>query len=559
MASHVYPIPEVHRSVTRPVTMDIIREVLQITGLKPDQFRTKMVGYAESVPVPGSTLDDKDDTRPNRVSSDEKLVLEVKEEDVGNNITPVRYPDQYPIFYDKDLKIMMRPVLSLTKSTVSVVLTVPSRVRAHNWLVEIKRRIYQRQMTNYHTVDYHYPLPKPYVYYLIKMHEMREAVEPLGEDFGQWLKRCMQNQWTVIAAQDGDGSMIAIQEKQTNIYGWFDFDFEPEKPEKDSDNAGGWSIRFDYTFHYQRPDAVVFSYPLVIHNQLLPIEMIYQDDKDHRATYNTYAGATQSTYDALAFDINKQGYVLASGIPEPGFDDWMPTTEPKHHLQLARTLVTIDPTDPRWAISLDDFSSSFDFKPGVIRFMKDTTNKMLVPFKSIFHVKLYRWENEIGYPDVMLDENLKLTTSFDMPLTDMWHVVFYVLSNPLLLDPDGWDDIKQNCDVFHEWFEGLFGKKYADLIRCNIDNTVNEDDLRKVIDDMIDSAGPGGTGGGGGTGSSNNDTATNPNPDGGGSGNNGGNPSTGLPPGSTGITPGIPGGNARFAGGYTLIAKKQLK
>lgn len=533
MASHVYPIPEVHRSVTRPVTMDVIREVLEMTGLKPEKFRTKMLGYSDAVPVPGSTLDDKDDTTPNRLSTDEKLVLEVKEEDVEMNTTPVRYPDQRPIFYDKDLKIIMKPVLSLTKTTVSVVITVPSRVRAHNWLMEIKRRIHQSQMTNYHTVDYHYPIPKPYVYYLVKMHEMREAVEGLNEDFGQWLKRCMQLDWTVIAAQDGNERMIAIQEKQTNILGWYDFDFEPEKPEKDGDNAGGWTIRFDYTFHYQRPDSLVFTYPLVIHNQLLPTEMIHKDNKEHRATYPTYAGATQEAYDNLAFRLNKQGYTIASGIPEPTFDDWMPISEPRDHLQLARTLVTIDPTDPKWAISLDDFSASFDFKPSILRYMKGVKNKLLTPYQAIFHVKLYRWEGEIGYPNVTIDENLKLATTFDMPLTDMWHVVFYVLANPLMLAPDAWDDIKKECDVFHEWFEGLFGKEYADKIRCNTDNTVNEDDLDTVIKDMIETAGPNGNGGGGG-------------------GNNG----NGWP---GGIRPGLPATNEKFAGGYTIITKKRSK
>lgn len=558
MASHVYPIPEVHRSVTRPVTMDIIRQVMKMTGLKPDEFRTKMLGYAEAVPVPGSTLDDKEQSQPNRLGVGELLTLEVREEDVGNNITPVKYPDHRPIFYDKDLKIMMRPVLSLTKSTISVVLTVPSRVRAHNWLMEIKRRIYQLQMTNYHTVDYHYPIPKPYIYYLVKMHEMREAVEGLDEDFGQWLKRCMVNDWTVITAQDGNDKSIAITEKQTNILGWFDFDFEPEKPERNDDSAGGWSIRFDYSFHYQRPDSIVFSYPLVIHNQLLPYEMIYHDDKEHRATYPTYAGATQETYDKLAFGLNKQGYSLSPGIPEPPFDDWIPEIVPRHHLQLARTLCTVDTDTPRLVCDITDMSSSFDFKPHVVRYIQEAGNKLLDPFKAIFNIKLYRWEQAVGYPDIEIVFPNSLYTTFDMPLTDMWHIVFYVLDNPLMLHPDAWDDIKQNCDVFHEWFEGLFGDKYANAIRCNTDNTVNEEDLKRVIDDMKNSAGDTGNGDGNGNGA----LPSNPN-HGGGSGSgikpDPTNPPAVFIPGTTGVKSGLPNTGVMFNGSYTLIAKKQIK
>lgn len=483
MASHVIPIPEVHRTVTRPITMDIIREVLDITGINPDDFRTKMVGFSDAETVPGSTIDVKDKT-PNRLSSDEKLVMEIREEDVDMNITPVRYPNRNPIFHDTDLKIMMKPVLSLVKATVSVVVTVPSRVRAHNWLMEIRRRIHQGKLTNYHTVDYHYPLPKIITYYLLQMHTMRESVEPLNEDFGTWMKRCFTNRWTVVSNLNGHERLFAIQEKQTNIYGWFNFEFEPEKAEKESDNAGGWNIRFDYTFHYQRPDSIVFAYPLVVHNQLLPIEMIHTERDEHRSTYRGYSGLMDTAYDNIAFKVNKYGMFSPPGIPEPLFDDWIPEHEPLNHIQLSRTLTTVDISDKRWALSLDDISSVYVIKPTVLRFMRDVKNKLLKEYSSVFHVKLHRWNSLIGFEHLEIDDNLRVKTLFDMELTDMWHVVIYVLVNPLLLSPDGWVDIIKNCDVFHEWFSSIFGDKYANAIRCNTDNTVNLDDLDKVLDEI---------------------------------------------------------------------------
>lgn len=525
MASHIYPIPEVHRSVTRPITMDIIREVLQITGLDPNDFRTKMLGYSDNDVVPGSTIDSKD-TDPNRLNTDEKITMEISEEDVGNNITPVRYPDLIPVFHDKDLKISMKPVMSLTKSTITVVVNVPSRVRANNWLAEVKRRIYQNQMTNYHTVDYHYPLPKPFTYYLMKMHEMRENVEGLGEGFGDWMKRCFTNRWTVVSNLAGHEQLLAIQERQTNIYGWFNFDFEPEKPEKDSANPTGWEIKFEYTFHYQRPDSMVFSYPLMIHNQLLPIEMIDTEPKDDISTYNTYQGATADAFDSIVFQNNKNAMTTPPGVVEPYFDDWLPPSTPTHYFSLARTLISIDPQEPRWSLSLDDVSGYFNFKPEVIAFMKKVTNKMLTPGDSIFHVKLFRWDSMIGYPDVYIDSDLRLMTNFDMKLTDMWHVCVYILGNPLKLNPTGWDDILNDCGVFHEWFESLFGDLYRDKIKCICDENghcvVDRDDLDKVIKDMQDETGDKG---------------------------NGGYDGNGKPPG-------LPVSNANFVGGFTIIANK---
>ena len=524
MASHIYPIPEVHRSVTRPITMDIIREVLSITGINPDDFRTKMLGYADAETVPGSTLQNTKDV-PNRLSTDEKLTMEITEEDVGDNITAVRYPNQMPVFHDKELRIMMKPVLSLSKATVAVVITVPSRVRANNWLVEVKRRIYQNQMTNYHTVDYHYPIPKPFVYYLMKMHEMREAVEGLNESFGEWMKRCFVNRWTVVSNLSGHESLLAVQERQTNIYGWFNFDFTPEKAEKDSQNPSAWEIRFEYTFHYNRPDAIVFTYPLMIHNQLLPIEMIDTETKDDINTYNTYQGITATAFDEIVFQSNKNALTTPPGVIEPYFDDWMPPSVPAHYYTLSRTLVSIDPASPRWSLSLDDVSGYFSFKPEILAFMKSVKNKLLIPGESIFNVRLFRWDSIIGYPDVYITDDLKLMTNFDMKLTDMWHVGVYVIGNPLKLNPGGWEDIMQDCGVFHEWFESLFGDKYKEAIGCICDATghcvVNPDDLNKVIEDMKKETGD----------------------------------STGYD--KDGKLPGLPIPNHKFLAGFTIIAKKE--
>lgn len=491
MASHVLPIPEVHRTVTRPLTMDIIREVLDITGLDSSQFRTKMVGYADAETVPGSTIDAGTDTAANRLSSDEKLVMEISEEDVEMNTTPVRYPNTRPIFHDEDLKIMMKPVLSLVKTTISVVITVPSRVRASNWLNEIRRRIHQGKLTNYHTVDYHYPIPKPINYFLMQMHSMRERVEPLNENFGEWVNRCFVNRWTIVSNLSGHERLFAIQEKQTNIYGWFEFEFEPQKADKDSDNAGGWQIQFDYTFHYQRPDSVVFAYPLVIHNQLLPMEFINTERQETRSTYNGYSGLTNTAYDAIAFKQNKYGTFAPPGIPEPLFDDWFPKCELTNYIQLARTLTIVDPGDKRWVLSLDDFSSNYEFKEPVLRYMKRVKNDLLRPYGSVFNVSVHRWDSLIDHTDLTIDDNLKLTSKFDMTLTDMWHVVVSVLADPLMLDEDGWGDVLNDCEAFHEWFSALFGTKYSNAIRCNLDNTVNEDDLNDVLDDIKDQTRPG--------------------------------------------------------------------
>ena len=525
MASHIYPIPEVHRSVTRPITMDIIREVLDITGFNSDDFRTKMVGFSEAEQVPGTSLKQGETERPNRLNTDEKLTMEISEEDVGDNTTPIRYPDNIPVFHDPALKISMKPVMSLAKATVAVVINVPSRVRATNWLYEVKRRVYQNQMTNYHTVDYHYPIPKPYTYYLLQMHEMRERVEGLGESFGEWMKRCFVNRWTVISNLEGNEKLLAIQERQTNIYGWFNFDFEPQKPEKNADNPSGWEIRFEYTFHYQRPDMMVFAYPLMIHNQVLPIEMIDTSTKDNITSYNTYQGLTADAYDVVARQGNPYGFNDFVGLKEPIYDDWFIASDPPYYAQLIRSMLSVDPNDKRWALSFDDISDNFALKPYMLNYMSKVNNKMLHLNHAIFFVRLYRWDSMLNYPDIEIGTDLRLTTSFDMDLKDMWHAVMYVNINPLVLLPGAWDDLLDHPEVLEDWLHVIGGKDLVDKI-LNPDgsgsgsNTVNKDELKKILDDLKDKAG------------------------------------SGIDRGTLeGIPSGLPRTNEKFAAGFTLIAK----
>lgn len=533
MASHIYPIPEVHRSVTRPITMDIIREVLDITGFRSEDFRTKMVGFSEAESVPGSSLKQGEVERPNRLNTDEKLTMEITEEDVGDNITPIRYPDTTPVFHDPALKITLKPVMSLAKATVSVVINVPSRVRATNWLYEVKRRIYQNQMTNYHTVDYHYPIPKPYTHYLIQMHAMREQVEGLNESFGEWMKRCFVNRWTVISNLEGHEKLLAIQERQTNIYGWFNFDFEPQKAEKNSDNPSGWEIRFEYTFHYQRPDMMVFAYPLMIHNQLLPIEMIDTSTKDNIDSYNTYQGFTGAAYDVVAKQSNPYAHNEFTGLKEPVFDDWLIASDPPYYAQLIRALIAVDPNDKRWAIGFDDLSDNFSFKDYMLRYMAQMGNKMLHLNHSIFFVRLYRWDSMLNYPDIEIGNDLRLTTTFDMDLKDMWHVVIYVNINPLILLPGAWDDLIDHPEVMEDWLEAIGatkpdestldpdgGTKPGDSI-LDPDGNVDEDALQELLDELKDQTGTGGE-----------------------------------PGNHHGIPSGLPKTNEKFTAGFTIIARK---
>lgn len=483
MATHTYPIKDNYRTVTRPVTIEIVRQMMEMTGLDPSVFRSNMVGMAEQEKVPGSTIGEDTSESYNRTPTDQKFKLEVREEITGNNMTPVVVKDHLPIFYDEKLRVSLKPVYSNILSTISVVFTTRDKVVARNWLTTIQNRIYRFALTNYHTVHYSYLIPKVFIHYLLKFHQMRENVEPYNEDFGEWMKRCFTKNYDIVTTLDGQDKMFAIEETQTNIYGWFDFEFEPVEPSKDSDSAGEWQIQFDYKFYYQRPDSLTFSHPLVIHNQILPENMIAVNKPEWLDSYNTYQGLTADAFDKIVYSAQWYNYVQQEGIVDPYYDDWIASYTPPSHMQVTRILLGVDDTS-RYILDLNDVSDLFVFKPSIINYMNTTMNKMFKLYDSIFHIRLYRWHDLIDYKALMVDDELKVHSTFDMSKRDMWHMVIYLVKNPAMLTQTAWHDISKHCDAFHEWIETILGSEAAGKVRCNADNTVNQEDLFNFIDDI---------------------------------------------------------------------------
>lgn len=491
MASFIYSIPSIERTITRPVGIDILRDVLRITNLNPNDFRVKMLGSANGEKIQnGYMTEDKDDSdlnqdgnrrvdsKPNRLSTDKVLTLEVENTIVGDLTTPVRYHDHLPIFTDKALKIMIRPVYSEVETKLSVILSVRDKVEANNWIQEIKRRLYQAAISNLHSIEYYYIVPHVITKGLYNLHKLRENIAPYNEDLGHYFKRCFVENYDIITDTAGNNHIVVIREKQVNVLGFFDFDFEPEQPEKNDDNAGGWNVRFTYTIRYQRPDNLVFDYPLMVHNQLIPEEMIRFERTDHYYTTNTRTGFTNKNLQEIAIQGNKHGMMLTEGIPEPLFDDWIPDQSPYRHIQLSRSLVSISEEDRNTLIDIPDFADSFEFKPEIQRWFRKTTNSIFIQKDNPFYFTLHSSTKTFPDKSLTMDNELSIMSKTDLDLREMYHVCVWVLTDISLLSPDGWRQLLENCDVAHEWLLSIYPGTGVEKIRCNLDNTINIDDFK---------------------------------------------------------------------------------
>lgn len=498
MASVIVSIPSTDRTVTRPVSITILRQLLKICRLNPDDFRTKMVGVADAEKIQGGYLkdttneedtddtpianEDKIDIKANRLSTDKKLTLEVEDEIVGDLTTPVRYNDHKPIFVDEALNVRIRPVYSDMQTRISVVLNTRDKVEANNWLQSVKARLYRSALTHGHSVDYSYIIPHSIMKSIYDIHQRREFIAGYGETFGQYIEKCFDNRYDILTNVSGTNHICVIKEKQVNVLGWFDFDFEPEKPEREDDKAGGWNIKFTYTIRYQRPDNLVFDYPLMVHQSLVPDSMIIKERPEHQSTYPVFRGLTAGYYHLLATFGNKHGMMVAEGIPEPTYDDWIPNWSPGKYVQLARIMLQVDPDDQNWVVDIPDLAESFEYKPNMLRWFRQRGHRILEHRWDPFYFTVHEDNKKMEDNNLSITSDLKITSNEPLNLRNMYHVVAWVMYDLSELHPDAWRELLKNCDILHEWLLAIAPGTGVEEIRCNLDNTVNIDDFKKWWD-----------------------------------------------------------------------------
>ena len=205
-----------------------------------------------------------------------------------------------------------------SKNTITVRYISNSKSEAQRWRASIRRRLMQKATTDIHSIQFYYPVPKHFMYFLSKIYRMRENIAGYDESFSTWLQDCFVPRMTIITDQAGNNPQWVIKERQGNIVGYYDSDEEPSEISKD-DDAGRYSAEFTYTFFYERPDTLVMEYPIVIHNQLIGEEMVNKKQIEHKYPLNYYLNESANAFFNLHLTlirrqclISTQGYLCLS-------------------------------------------------------------------------------------------------------------------------------------------------------------------------------------------------------------------------------------------------------
>lgn len=439
MPKVIYPIPGVKDSVQRPVVFDIIRQVMEWTGL-PKTTQIRFPGETEKMKQPGSTISEEDF---NSFNTDPQWTVTVDEETQIDRIlsTAVMYDDNPHIYYDGGLRIYIRPAYTPVDININFSARFNDKESAFKWRDEIRNRVSTMRDVRIHDITYSYLIPAECIYILKELHKLRENVAPYNEDFDTYFKNHITTKASILTNFSGSTQAWGISETQARVLGWFDFEGEPEKGEKDSEHSA-WDVNFVYKFKYDRPSSCFMEYPLMVHNQLIGTKLRPTEPTptfgDHQLNYSISSRAL------AAFETTRLSSAQClPGIVIPDFDEFLPACTPPDSIRLVTALTNIDVDNPYNLLDLKDLDE-YKFTPEFLDFLRTEYQYVNKPGQSIINVSVYRFENMMHSSNFSVTPDLIVTLNDVPSLRDVFHVRVGICRNPKLLSATAKERLRNN-------------------------------------------------------------------------------------------------------------------
>ena len=437
------------QSVTRPILIDIISQVQEITKISKSS-KVFFPGDSLKNITAGSELSS-DGSRDAIFSSNRYTFIEIEEDYDVNTLgsTAVTRVEQNSVFIDNELKVYITPVYATTDTVINFRYRCPSKTEALRWRDDIRMRISMLRDINLHTITYHYPLPTEVIEILRAVYDNREAYLPYNETIQDYITNNSTERLTVLSDLANNDARLSIAETQCRIVGIYNFDGLPEKPERD-DQTGTWSISFSYKFSYEKPIACNMKYPIIVHNKLLPAEYIsdgassYDLDLVHKR-YNV-SGSALSGFESDTIMNSKIDY--RSLIRIPIFDDFLITNVPYGTGTALIALSEIDDTKPDELFNLRELGD-IEIDPDILEFIALSEYPYLGHiYKSIINVSLYRNEFLTSSGTIICDSDLNIKSVIPLNLRQQHRVRLSLVVDLTLLNQAALDRLKKFPKAF---------------------------------------------------------------------------------------------------------------
>lgn len=429
-----YQIPETYEAISRPVAYDLTRSVGALMHF-PASTKILFTGSSPSAPQTGSTLNY--EGAPSAFPGTSRIDVTMAEDSDDTGVfTETPLQNNAPmVFEDCRLGVRLRVNYASTVLSVSFNIRSHSRVEAEQIRDEFRVRYAGGRQQNLHALRYSYAIPDYQWKLLEVIYRMREAVDGYGDSFDDWIKAHASSRLTYLSSLTGGSSLPSFLEQQVGVQGYFDFQVQPEAPDK-SDPDGSYSFPIAYKIRYDKPTSMSMDYPLVVHNQMLP-EPYHGPRHAHGSIPQPYADPRM--YSDQVNQTLRSLFLRASlspmpidGIRYPTFDDWIPTSVPLDTTSVYTCITQVDVTNATDVLSLTDLVG-IAWDPDVLSYAQHEGAMLGVYRQSALHVALYRDRAWMGDQAITVDGNLHVASTAPMNPRDPYHLRISILTDLLKL------------------------------------------------------------------------------------------------------------------------------
>lgn len=485
------PIPDINRTVLRPLVMAVVRDIMARTMIGPDT-QIKYAGPLGQLIQPGSTTVGKDEGNRAQFGSQPAIIVEVEErlvEDEAsvNNVHRLNNP---PVFIDNELGIYMRHDTAFHEVQLSLTIRHPDEVTAQRWKDDIRYRLRAGKLVFSHSVKWYTHMDQIIMLLLKEIHELRENVKGYGDSYDAYLADHfgpkVQLLTTMEPSNEADERRNAIvyAESVGNIRGWFDFPLTSEKADK-ADNDKNFETRIVYTFQFDKPTNWNFTYPITVHNQMLS-DTWRRDglagDEENKIPIRSMMNETLEYFRMSKVANEVSEYEACIQIPR--FDDFIPAFEVTKTRAIWNALIQLDQEEPGGLLlDLHDMGD-YAFSDTILAFLKGEAPFMNEKFKSVFQIYLYERDHLLDASEYLhITEDLKIYCTQALDFRKPYHLRFSVVEDLSLLDEAALGRIIQFDPTLPDWPGVLLDAIYPGLKDCwGVDEVITPFEMQRLLE-----------------------------------------------------------------------------
>jgi hypothetical protein len=483
--------PGTYETVTRPVILEITRNILELTGL-PKDMQILYAGDTQKALQTGSTIrGEADGIGANNFATNDKITVDVEEIDDPDRTfsIAVAQSEHRPIFLDERVETLIKPVYSPQDVTITIRYRAVDKTSAMRWRDEMRSKVARFDDQQLHRVKYSYLLPEEFIVILKEINRLMTAVAPYSpaDPFDVWFRKYASQRVNEVTTLAGTAPKKAVSETQMRIVGFFEFETAPEKGEVASDNSS-WIINCTYRFKYEKPVGCEMIYPLMIHNQLIvhrpdaPQEM----PEAHLRSYSKSAAAMRY------FELGARLLGMQNGVAIPSFDEFFPKSTPQSTVRIftALTSLTTDPppADNRKLLDLVNLGGDVVLHPRILRFLRGGEWSFLTRlFLSVFNVALYENRYMLDSRKAAVNSALDVSSTVDLDLRNYHHVRFAFVEDFSLLSQAAQERLRNNADIVMLVLKQMALEEfYPAIVGCNLSRVDIDEALALDSDDPAD-------------------------------------------------------------------------